>query len=53
MAEEAPVWGAARAGPRTFMRKRQGNVPLTGARSRVGQGPVQDVALRVTAADLP
>jgi hypothetical protein len=51
--EEAPIWGAARTGPQAFMRQRQGNVPLTGAHGRLGQGPVDDVTLRVAAADLP
>ena len=35
------------------MGQRQGNVSLTGAQGRLGQGPVDDVALRVAAADLP
>src|SRR5439155_14318859 len=53
VAEKAPVRGAARAAVQTFMRKRQGNIPLAGAHGRLGQGPVHDVALRVAAADLP
>ena len=35
------------------MRQRQRNVALAGAYRRLGQGPVDDVALRVAAADLP
>ena len=53
MAEKAPVWGAARAGRQAFVRQRQGHVALTGAHGGLGQGPVDDVALRVAAADLP
>ena len=53
MAKKAPVRGAARTGPQTLMRQRQGNLTLTGAHGRLGQGPVDDVTLRVAAADLP
>jgi hypothetical protein len=53
MAEQASVGGAARTGRQTLMCQRQGNVALTGAHGGLGQGPVDDVALRVAAADLP
>ena len=45
--------GAARAGREAFMGERQGDVALTGAQGSLGQGPVDDVALRVAATDLP
>jgi hypothetical protein len=51
--QKAPVWGAAWTGRQTFICQRQGNIALTGAQGRLGQGPVHDVALRVAAADLP
>src|SRR5260370_14359251 len=53
MLEKAAVWGAARTGSQTFMRQRQGNVALTGAHGGLGQGPVDDVALRVAARGPP
>src|SRR5438270_4448858 len=53
VAEKAAVGGAARAGSQAFVRQRQGNVALAGPHGRLGQGPVDDVALCVAAADLP
>ena len=47
------VWGAAGTGSQAFVRERSGDVALAGAHSGLGQGPVDDVALRVAAADLP
>src|SRR5215469_11927180 len=52
-AKEAAIGSAARAGRQALMRQRHGNVALTGAGSRFGQGPVDDVALSVAAADPP
>jgi hypothetical protein len=40
-------------GPQTFMRQRQRDIPLAGAHRRFGKCLVDDVALRVAAADLP
>jgi hypothetical protein len=53
LAEEAAVGGAARAGRQPFMGERHGDVTLTGTHGRFDQCPVDDVALRVAAADLP
>jgi hypothetical protein len=51
--KKALVWCAVWTSPQTFMRQRYRNVSLTGAHRRFGKGPVDDVALRVAAADLP
>ena len=51
--EKAAVWGAARTGRQAFVRERSGDVALAAAHSGLGQGPVDDIALRVAAADLP
>jgi len=53
MLQEAPVRSAARAAREAFVRERQGDVALASAQRRLGQGPVDDIALRVAAADLP
>ena len=53
MAEKAPVWGAAGAAREAFVRQRQCDVALAGAHGRLGQGPVDDVALCVATTDLP
>src|SRR5215472_10558014 len=53
LAEEAAVGGAPRAGRQPFMGERHGDVTLTGTHGRLDQCPVDDVALRVAAADLP
>src|SRR5438067_2279994 len=51
--EKTAVWGAPRSVCEAFVGQRQGNVALTGAQGGLGQGPVDDIALRVAAADLP
>src|SRR5205085_7712066 len=51
--QEAPVGHAARSLPEPLMRERQGNIPLAGAQGRFRQRPGNDIALRITAADLP
>src|SRR5580704_19755568 len=50
--KKPPVWCAARTGREPFMSQRQGDVPVAGAQRRFGKGPVDDIALRVAAADL-
>src|SRR5438046_3374398 len=53
LVEKAPIWGAARTGRQALMRQRQGDVTLKGAQGGFAQGPADDVAFGVAAADLP
>ena len=51
--KEITVHGAAWTGTQTLARERQRDIPQAAANRRLGHGPIDDVALRVTAADTP
>ena len=51
--EELPVHRTARTRAQTLVRERQRDVPHAAAHGRLGEGPVHDVALGMTAADAP
>jgi hypothetical protein len=53
VAEETAVRDAAGAGCEAFVGQRHGDLALAGAHRGLGQRPVDDIKLRMVAADLP